>query len=145
MGTTSRPATTQQTTSLPPLPEVGEETDAIVVEAQPQSVVNQRCKEGTYRGHEIDCTRYYLCLFGQWQPKTCPNGTSWTGNQCDWKRNTKCHKPPALSKFSHICAELIKQCKLLTTTSIFQCCTLNSFVCLSDKYVPPNTGRGLRR
>merc|ERR1712071_231535 len=92
MGTTTtrRPtwATRPTTTSRPLAPVVGEETDAIVVEAQPQQSL--RCKEGSYRVHQGDCTRYYLCLYGQWVLKQCPSGTSWSVDRCDWT-TTKCN------------------------------------------------------
>ncbi|CRL00354.1 CLUMA_CG013627, isoform A, partial [Clunio marinus] len=43
--------------------------------------------------HEYDCSRFYVCSWGQPQPRECPPGLYWSvqNNWCDWPERANCN------------------------------------------------------
>lgn len=46
--------------------------------------------------HPTDCSKYYICQYGQLLEQRCPENLKWNQDHCDWPENTDCtNKPPA--------------------------------------------------
>lgn len=59
----------------PPGMEIDENTDSISVWSPLN--VKTACESDSFRPHESDCTRYYICTGGQWSIARCPAGLTW--------------------------------------------------------------------
>ncbi|GLH08614.1 Probable chitinase 10 [Gryllus bimaculatus] len=46
--------------------------------------------------HPTDCSKYYLCQYGQLLEQSCPPGLKWNQDHCDWPENTDCSNKPTL-------------------------------------------------
>ncbi|KAM3963585.1 chitinase-related protein 1 isoform 2-T3 [Aphomia sociella] len=48
------------------------------------------CSGTLFRADEVDCSKYYLCLNGNWMELTCPAPLLWNQNHCDEPEFSPC-------------------------------------------------------
>ncbi|KAJ8878485.1 hypothetical protein PR048_019063, partial [Dryococelus australis] len=64
----------------------GKPPDSVSTEA----VEGPDCSRGVLISHSSDCSKYFLCQYGQPLEQRCPEGLLWNMDHCDWPENTVC-------------------------------------------------------
>lgn len=64
-------------------------------ELQPvKEIQGDPCAQSPFKPHDGDCRKYYRCIFGKYVEQTCPTGTYWNRDRCDWTcGNGQSHQP----------------------------------------------------
>ncbi|XP_068629927.1 probable chitinase 10 [Battus philenor] len=59
-------------------------------------LVGKACSGISFKADEHDCSKYYLCLNGEYIDLSCPAPLVWNKNHCDWPAKTRCKGKPNL-------------------------------------------------
>ncbi|XP_026742791.1 probable chitinase 10 isoform X2 [Trichoplusia ni] len=63
------------------------------------SIEGTSCTGNVFKADETKCSKYYLCLNGNWMQLECPSPLHWYKNHCDWPEKAHC-KTKALLRVS---------------------------------------------
>lgn len=58
--------------------------------SQGSNLEGKSCTGTVFRADNTECSKYYLCINGEFSQLTCPAPLHWNKNHCDWPEKAQC-------------------------------------------------------